>query len=354
MATSRDVAKIAGVSQATVSRALGNGKVSAATRRKVLEAAESLGYVPNIGARAMKTGRVNTIGVVVADLTNPFYPEILDSLTAYLDKADRNVTLWNSDGPGNEAALEAINAGSIDGVIFTTVTEASAPLRAALGKRSPVVLINRVVEALQCDQVASDNSVGGGTVADYLLVHGHTRIALIGGPPAASTARERTSGFTRRLAEKGVPLDPRLSFEGTTFSHDYGYTVTRNLLAASDRPTAIFCSNDLIAFGALDAARAEGVVVPQDLWVIGYDDIAMCSWPAFDLTTMHQPTKTMAEAGAQALLDRIDHPDAPYRTLTFRSHLVPRGSTASTPVGDDATGTRIAHPAAMTARASTD
>ncbi|MDV7090898.1 LacI family transcriptional regulator [Rhodococcus sp. IEGM 248] len=332
MATSRDVARIAGVSQATVSRALSNGKVSAATRKKIMEAAASVGYVPNLGARAMKTGRVETIGVVVADLTNPFYPEILGALTEYLDKAGQKVTLWNSDGPGNDAALEAINAGSIDGIIFTTVTEASAPLRAALAKRSPVVLINRVVETLQCDQVASDNATGGSAIADYLLANGHTEIALIGGPPAASTARDRTRGFTQRLLESGAPLRADRIVEGTSFSHDYGYTATKTLLESPDRPTAIFCSNDLIAFGALDAARAVKVAVPEDLWIVGYDDIAMGAWPAFDLTTMHQPTRTMAEAGAEALLERIENPDAPYKTLTFRSHLVPRGSTACTPV----------------------
>ncbi|MFD4369842.1 LacI family DNA-binding transcriptional regulator [Rhodococcus sp. NPDC058521] len=331
MATSRDVARLAGVSQATVSRALSNGKVSAVTRKKILEAAASVGYVPNLGARAMKTGRVETIGVVVADLTNPFYPEILDALTEYLDRAGQKVTLWNSDGPGNDAALEAINAGSIDGVIFTTVVEASAPLRAALAKHSPVVLINRVVETLRCDQVVSDNAVGGRTVADYFLANGHTKIAMLGGPSSASTARDRTRGFAERLSEAGVPLRADWTMEGTTFSHDYGYAAASEILASEDRPTAIFCSNDLIAFGALDAARSANIAVPEELWVVGYDDIAMGAWPAFDLTTMHQPTRTMAEAGAEALLERIENPNAPYKTLAFRSHLVQRRSTAATP-----------------------
>lgn len=327
MSTSRDVARLAGVSQATVSRALSNGNVSAATREKILQAAKSVGYVPNLGARAMKTGRVDTIGVVVADLTNPFYPEILDALTDHLDAAGQKVTLWNSDGPGNDAALEAINGGSVDGIIFTTVTDASAPLRAALTKHSPVVLINRIVDTLDCDQVSSDNTAGGAAVAEYFLANGHTRIAFIGGPSSASTARDRRLGFSRHLTDVGEPLRDDWSLQGP-FSHDYGYTATLQLLSSPDRPTAIFCSNDLIAFGALDAARAGGVAVPDDLWVVGYDDIAMSAWPAFDLTTVHQPTRRMAEAGAEALLDRIAEPKAPYKTLTFRSHVVVRGSTA--------------------------
>lgn len=326
MPTSHDVARLAGVSQATVSRALSGGSVSAETREKILEAARAVGYVPNLGARAMKTGRVNTVGVVVADLKNPFYPEILDALTSYLDAAGQKVTLWNSDGPGNDAALEAINAGSVDGVIFTTVTEASTPLRAALTAHKPVVLINRTVETLGCDQVSSDNVVGGGTVADHFLAGGRRDIAFIGGPSSASTARERLEGFCRRLADADVRLRPDRTLTGP-FSHDFGFSAATRLLRADNPPDAIFCSNDLIAFGALDAARACGVSVPDELWVVGYDDIAMSAWPAFDLTTIHQPSRTMAEAGAQALLDRIRQPTAPYRTLTFRSHLVERGST---------------------------
>ncbi|MBD0321838.1 MAG: LacI family DNA-binding transcriptional regulator [Aldersonia sp.] len=331
MTTSRDVARIAGVSQATVSRALSNGRVSAETREKILQAARTVGYVPNVGARAMKTGRVDTIGVVVADLTNPFYPEILDALTEYLDAAGQKVTLWNSDGPGNDAALEAIYAGSVDGVIFTTVTEASKPLRAALVAHSPVVLINRIVETLECDQVVSDNAAGGAAVADYLIENGHRRIAFVGGPSSASTARDRRRGFCQRLDEVGITLRGDRVLEGP-FSHDYGYSATAGLLADTDRPTAIFCSNDLIAFGALDAARAAKIAVPEELWIVGYDDIAMSAWPAFDLTTVHQPSRVMAEAGARALLDRIAQPTAPHKTLTFRSHLVVRGSTAATPL----------------------
>jgi LacI family transcriptional regulator len=330
MPTSYDVARLAGVSQATVSRALSGGTVSPATRKKILDAAKEVGYVPNLGARAMKTGRVNTIGVVVADLRNPFYPEILDALTSYLDAAGKKVTLWNSDGPGNDAALEAINAGSVDGVIFTTVTEASVPLQAALRGHSPVVLINRIVETLGCDQVSSDNVAGGRTVADYLLDHGHREIAFIGGPSVASTARDRFRGFSERLAEAAVPLRPERIRQGP-FSHDFGFSASVELLRSDHPPTAIFCSNDLVAFGALDAARTESVAVPGDLWIVGYDDIAMSAWPAFDLTTVHQPSRTMAEAGARALLDRIDEPTAPYRTLTFRSHLVARGSTGAAP-----------------------
>lgn len=341
-ATSRDVARLAGVSQATVSRAFSpNGKISDATRERIVGIARELGYVPNLGARAMKTGRTNTIGVVVADLTNPFYPGILDALTGYLDAAGQKVTLWNSDGPGNHAALDAINAGSIDGIIFTTVTDASAPLRAALDNHRPVVLINRIVAGLSCDQVASDNRVGGAAVADYVVQNGHRRIGLIGGPDSASTARDRTAGFIDQLGQYGISVPPHWAHQGA-FSHNYGFEVASQILDSNERPTAIFCSNDLIAFGALDAARTRRVAVPEELWVIGYDDIDMSAWPAFDLTTMHQPSRAMAEAGAETLMERIDDPSAPFKNLTFRSRLVPRGSTADVPVSTAAPVRKLA------------
>jgi LacI family transcriptional regulator len=328
MPTSYDVARLAGVSQATVSRVLANRPASEATRSKVLEAAAQLGYVPNIGARAMKTGRVDTVGVVVADLTNPFYPEILTDLTTTLDAAGQKVSLWNSDGPGNEAALHAIRSGSVDGVAFTTVTEDSEPLRAALARRSPVVLINRVVDGLDCDQVSGDNLAGGALVAQYFVRHEHRSIALLGGPASASTSRDRGLGFEAALANSGILVGPAWNRRGP-FSHDFGYRAMADLLTGPATPTAVFCTNDLIAFGALDAARDLGRHVPSEVWVVGFDDVSMAAWPAFDLTTVHQPSKEMAAAGVRLLLNRIADPEANPQRLTFPCSLVVRGSTGN-------------------------
>ena len=159
MVTSRDVAELAGVSQATVSRVMSSSpKLSPATRARVQAAMETLGYVPHAGAQAMKTRRTNTIGVVVADLTNPFYPEVLDQLSRELDAAGFRVVIWNAGGGSHHDALKAIREHAVDGVIFTTATEDSLELQAAIEKNSPIVLINRVVEGLECDQVTSSNT----------------------------------------------------------------------------------------------------------------------------------------------------------------------------------------------------
>lgn len=326
LVTSRDVAELAGVSQATVSRFMSSSpKLSPATKARVQAAMATLGYVPHAGAQAMKTRRTNTIGVVVADLVNPFYPEVLDELSRELDSSGFRVVIWNAGGGSHHDALKAIREHAVDGVIFTTATEDSLELQAAIEKSSPIVLINRVVEGLECDQVTSSNTEGGAAVADYLLEHGKTRVAFIGGAENASTSRERGQGFLGRMAERGYAVPEHFRFQGG-FSHDISAQVMGRLLSRGDRPEAVFCANDLMAFGALDALRAHQVQ-PRDCWVIGYDDIDMAAWDSFSLTTVRQPSREMARIGARMLLERLRTPDRPARRVNFPCDLIVRGST---------------------------
>ncbi|KQR64175.1 hypothetical protein ASF98_11820 [Arthrobacter sp. Leaf337] len=326
MVTSRDVAELAGVSQATVSRVMSSpAKLSPATKARVQAAMETLGYVPHAGAQAMKTRRTNTIGVVVADLTNPFYPEVLDELSRELDAAGFRVVIWNAGGGSHHDALKAIREHAVDGVIFTTATEDSLELQAAIEKNSPIVLINRVVEGLDCDQVTSSNTAGGTAVANYLLAHGKTRVAFIGGAQNASTSRERGRGFLGRMAEQGHVVPEHFRFDGK-FSHDISAQITNRLLARADRPQAIFCANDHMAFGALDALRAHHIQ-PKDCWVIGYDDVDMAAWDSFSLTTVRQPSREMARAGAEMMINRVHTPKHAPRKVNFPCDLIVRGST---------------------------
>ncbi|NKX55537.1 LacI family DNA-binding transcriptional regulator [Arthrobacter mobilis] len=330
MVTSRDVARLAGVSQATVSRALSSSsKLSPATKAKVRAAMEELGYVPHAGAQAMKTQRSNTIGVVVADLTNPFYSEVLDELSRELDKAGLRVVIWNTGGSSHTDALKAIGEHAVDGVIFTTATEESLELRAAIEKAKPIVLINRSIEGLDCDRVMSDNVGGGAAVAEYLVRHRRTRVAFIGGTENASTSRERGRGFLARMRELGHPVPEHFRFRGG-FDHDVSAQIMERLLARADSPQAVFCANDFMAFGALDAlrraARDQG-----ECWVIGYDDVDMAAWSSFNLTTVRQPSRDMARTGVQLLLERLKNPGAPPRKVDFPSELIVRGSTGLAP-----------------------
>jgi LacI family transcriptional regulator len=329
--TSRDLAALAGVSQATVSRVIrGRPNVTDATRDKVLKALEESGYVPNASARSLRTHSTGVIGVVVGRITNPFYPELLDALSREIGAQGFRMSLWVADDGGELGAFEAIRQRSLDGTIYTTVTADSSSLKLAVQQDSPVVLVNRTLEDLQCAKVSSDNPEGGARVAEHLVRFGHKRIALLMGPPEVSTGSERAQGFTDALRRHRLEVDKDLRIVGE-FSHAFGYSAMETLMQMPDPPTAIFCVNDAIAFGALDGARAAGIDVPGRVSVVGYDDVEMAGWEAFNLTTVRQPTAEMARLGVSALVERIQHPDHEYRHERIPSQLIVRRSTGPAP-----------------------
>ncbi|MPZ73914.1 MAG: LacI family DNA-binding transcriptional regulator, partial [Nitriliruptorales bacterium] len=247
MVTSHDVARAAGVSQATVSRVLsGSPRVAPKTRDRVLEALRQTGYTPNLVARAMRTRRTGTVGVVVASITNPFYPQVIEAVASQLAAAGSRMILWISEGTGDESALAAIRQGLVDGVLFTTVTKRSRPLHEALERNAPVVMLNRAVDSVGADQVVSDNAAGGAAVAAYFVQAGHRRVALIGGPEYASTAVSREQGYVGELLRRGVRLPPSRRQRGD-FTHASGYDAMRAMLRSRHPPTAVFCANDLSA-----------------------------------------------------------------------------------------------------------
>ena len=329
MVTSHDVARLAGVSQATVSRALSSSqtaKISQKTRARVLAAVDELGYVPNAGAQALKTRRTNTVGVVVAELNNPFYSEVLDELTRVFSGEGLRVILWNAGSGSHEDALSAIGESAVDGVVFTAATASSPELALAVERQRPVVLINREVEGIDCDKVISDNWRGAASVAEFLVSRGRTNAALIAGSLDATTSKDRVAGFLQTMDTLGHTVPEHLRFTGA-FSHDLAAQLTRRILRRGSPPDAIFCVNDNMAFGALDTLRELGLT-SKECWVIGYDDVEMASWPSFDLTTVRQPSRAMAVAGARLLLTRIADPGVEPRTMRFPSMLIERGSTA--------------------------
>lgn len=332
MTTSRDVAREAGVSQSTVSRVLSNHpSVKPETRKRVLEILRETGYVPNGLARALITRRTDTIGVVIEDITNPFYPQVIEMLSAELVAAGKRMMLWNSRAAGESAAIDAIRQGYVDGLIFTTATPLSAVLLEAVRQGFPIVLANRYVEGVACDWVSTDNVKGGQLVADYFAGCGHDRVAFISGPEYASTAVERERGFVGRLRELGMNLQPDFLERGS-FSYGRSREAMLRLLALPKRPSAVFCANDLTAFGALDAAQAAEVRVPEDLWVVGFDDVSMAAWESYSLTTVRQPMAGMVREAVRLLLERLEESARPPRHIRLGGEeLVVRGSTANIP-----------------------
>lgn len=328
--TSRGVARLAGVSQATVSRVLADHPgVRPETRSKVLRTLAETNYQPNAMARAMKTSQTGSVGVVVARLSNPLYPAMLQVIGAQLARAGLRMVVWDSEHGGEQPASIALRQGIVDGVILTTATAASPFLRDALDSRTPVVLVNRTVAGCPCDQVSSDNAGGAARIARYLLGCGRRRIALIGGSPEPSTIRERERGFREALARDHAPL--QLYQRVDTFSHASGREAILRLLDLAAPPDAVFCANDVIALGAIDGARSRGLRVPENLWVVGYDDIEMASWDAYNLTTVRQPLEEMARLATELLAGRMREPSRTAGTHCLPNDLVIRGSTARRP-----------------------
>jgi LacI family transcriptional regulator len=328
--TSHDVARLAGVSQPTVSRALRDqAGVSAATRKKVREAARALGYVPSQAGRALSTQTTGRIGIVSAELSNPFYPTVLEPLHDALAAAGYRAILITDRGD-QPVELEPLLDGSLDGVVLTT-TERHSPLPHELGRRGvPFVLLNRVVDGTAADAIVADNRVGAAAVADLLVRLGHRTIGAVLGPESTSTGEERHRGFRDRLAELGLPLNPRYLLR-RPFAEASGREGLHQLVTLHPRPTAVFCGNDVIALGACNAARALGIRVPEELTVVGFDDIPMAAWDAFALTTVRADLAGMARTAASLILQRIQSPDGPTRTVVLPTTIVRRRTDGAPP-----------------------
>jgi LacI family transcriptional regulator len=322
---------VAGVSQATVSRVLnGGGSVAAGTRRRVLDAVQELGYTPNAIARGLVTRRTQLVGVIVSDVTNPFYPEFLEaSGEVFADRGFRMVFHNAAKDEGDEELTRLLLEQRVDGILFLSAELESAAVRRLAERRFPMVLANRYVDGVVCDSVLTDNRAGAAAVARHLLELGHKRIAVIAGHDRASTSRDRVEAFRAELAEAAVHLTDELVVEAG-FRYDQAYEETRRLLAlpVSRRPTAIFCVNDLMAFGAVNAARSARIGVPEALSVVGFDAVPISGWEAFRLTTVRQPLAEMAVAAADLLIERIRDVRRAPRTTTFPSTLIVRDTTA--------------------------
>ncbi len=313
--TSLEVARLAGVSQSAVSRVFTPGaSVSASMAEKVKKAAVELGYRPNTLARAMITGQSRIIGLVVTYLDNQFYPLALERLNRALQAKGYHVLLFTIGYDDDvEPIIYDLLAYQVEGIVT-----ASVPMSSELGERCdaagiPVVMFNRGQDSGSHSQVTSDNVGGGRAVARFLVAGGHRRIAHISGWQASSTGRDRAQGFVEGLAEHG--LEPTIVEDGR-FHQETASAFTRKIFGAKDRPDAVFVGNDHMAFAVMDTLRFElGLSVPDDVAVVGYDDVPIASWTAYDLTTIRQPVNQMVEATVDALMARIDGDVEPRRIL---------------------------------------
>lgn len=328
--TSRDVARLAGVSQPTVSRALrDDARVSEATKLRVREAAQLLGYVPSEAGRALSSGRTRRIGLLLTDLDNQFYSHIIAPVHRELEALGYQLML-HTESADNDTIVERLLANGLDGVILATTTiDSVAPLRLK-DRGLPFVYFNRIGSFVDADAAVVNSVPGYREAVRAAVALGHRHVGAVLGPSNTSTAQGRESSLRDALTAEGLQLDER-DVRRTPYGAGEGEVAAAELLSGPDRPTVLFCGNDVVAYGALNAAHRAGLRVPEDVSIIGFDDLPEAAWPIIDLATVGYDIAGMARAAADLIVRRIEEPDADVQMTGFASTFVARRTLASAP-----------------------
>lgn len=328
MANIHDVAQAAGVSTASVSRFLSGHTIRKAD--DVRRAIDDLGFQPSRVARSLKSGRHNSIGVIVPDITNPFFAALVKGIETELRTHDLQVLLGNSDEDAErEEALVADLTQRTDGLIMAPLSEDDRVPLALVKSGTAVVLVDReIASGPLLDGVMIDNASGVQQAIDHLFAQGHTRIAAISGPLSSSPGRLRHEAFLARLAHHGLEVDESI-ITISDFREAGGYTAMKDIWAVPDRPTAILVSNNLMTMGALKALSDLGVRVPDEISVVGFDDLPLAALLDPPLTVVARPDFEQGAAAGRLLLERLDAAEAPpAQRIVLPVELVVRRSTA--------------------------
>jgi LacI family transcriptional regulator len=329
MVTIRDVARTAGVSYATVSHVINNTRfVSPETRERVLAAMSQLDYRPNALARSLRKGKSQTVGLILPDSSNPFFAEIGRSIEDAAFELGYNVFLGNTEGDTRRERLyvDLFSKKQVDGIIFVAAGDEADSLRFLLSQEMPVVLVDRDLPNVEVDAVLTDNRQGGYLATRHLIERGHRRIACITGRSGVTPSADRFIGYRQALEEAGLPVDESLVVTGN-YRPAAGLWAASSLLACQPRPSAIFALNDLMAVGALRAAAQAGCRVPEELAIIGYDDIELASFMSPALSTIAQPKAEIGRQATRILARRIANGHPPRSRVVLSPELIIREST---------------------------
>ncbi len=323
--SSKDVAALAGVSRAAVSRTFGNGQVSERVRARVTKAAETLGYRPNALARSLTGSATDLIAVILADSLSTHNRHLIEQLVVAIARNGKRSLVVPAAGDDgiDESALNAADY-QVDALVVLGGTVSPATVDRLRRVEVPLFLYEREVDDPRLECVVGDNAAGGRLAARYLLRCGHRRIAYLTKPLMTYSNQARHDGFARALAEDGQTIYAEAHGEQ---GHSGGYNAAMKLFSMAEPPDAVFCFNDEMAFGALQAAATMKLSVPGDVAIIGYDNIPMSAWPVFDLTTIHnsidEPIRILMDRIVERLAGQPNAPD-PHR---FAPELVVRGTT---------------------------
>ncbi|WP_416982056.1 LacI family DNA-binding transcriptional regulator [Streptomyces sp. T028] len=331
----KDVARVAGVSVGTVSNVINRpDTVATETRARVLSAIDRLGYVRSESARQLRAGRSRIMGLLVLDMGNPFFVDVARGAERAARDAGLGVMVCNSaESVGEEAEYLSLFAEQrVRGVLLTPADATGRNIESFRRHGIPFVLVDRVSEGTTECSVSVDDVAGGALAVRHLVDAGHRSIAYVSGPPGFNQVRDRRTGALNALTEAG--LGPECLRELPTERLDVaaGRDAGARLLGLADRPTAVFCANDLLALGVLQAMYAAGVAVPDDLAIVGYDDIEFAAAAAVPLTSVRQPAVTMGALAAEMLLEETEEDSGrrhEHRRVVLQPELVVRRSSLS-------------------------
>ena len=331
----RDVAALAQVSVGTVSNVLNSpDRVSEATRERVEQAIAKLGWVPNESARQLRAGRSRSIGMVVLDIANPFFTDVVKGAEELLYAQQYSVQIGNSDADADRelTLLERFEQQRVGGVLFAPIEDNTERLLRLRARGIPVVIVDRAGSGSDFCSVKVDDLAGGKLAGQHLIDQGHRRLAFVGGPSSLAQVRDRRRGL--ELAVEQAPGEVSLLAVSTpALSLEAGVSSAAEIAALprAERPTAVFAANDLVAIGLLQGFVTAGLRVPEDMAIIGYDDIAFAAAAAVPLSSVRQPREEIGRASAELLISEIDSADgeAPHRhrSVSFTPQLVVRRST---------------------------
>ncbi|GAA4368662.1 LacI family DNA-binding transcriptional regulator [Nocardioides caricicola] len=331
-ASVKDVAAAAGVSLGTVSNVLNRpDRVSPDTRERVQRAMTELGFVRNESARQLRAGTSRTLAYVMLDASNPFFTDVAAGIDVAAEAADLSLMLFNSRNSSDRehSHLALLEQQRVQGVLVTPVDPDSAALDELAQRGTPVVVVDRTRADQSFCSVAVDDVLGGRLAIEHLLDRGHVRVAFVGGPATLGQVRDRRQGARAAWKAAGLPREDLVEIATTGLDVAQGREAGQRLagMTAKRRPTAAFCANDLVALGLLQQVIGAGQHVPDDLAIVGYDDIEFAAAAAVPLTSVRQPRQELGRTAAELVLDEATNPAHDHRQVLFTPELVARAST---------------------------
>lgn len=336
MATIKDVARVAGVAPSTVSNYFtGKANVSEETRARIEKAVRQLGYRPNVAARSLRLSQTKSIGLVVPNIANPFFAEIVQAIGLACQRLGYSLLLSASNGDDSREneLVHNLFKQHIDGMLIIHTGRDRQDLPFADNPPLPIVFVDREVEG--CASVATDNYMGGRLAARHLAKLGHRRIGILAGDAHVRNVQQRIEGFQDELAQHGLAIDPNLVIKGAQ-SFETGRDV-HFLMVRPEPPTAIFATNDIIALGAWHKLNAMGYRIPDDISIVGFDNIEMSDWTLPPLTTVNQDKRELGRQAVALLVKTIQSKSSTYETIYVPPTIVIRGSTGPSPSTGDST-----------------